>query len=459
MRLLFDRGTILVSEAPPGVDLGDVPGLLWDPRVKAHRAPARRYLEVREHLARRGVSFRDGVPFQDPEPAKSVWSAIPLRPYQEAALCAWDLGERRGLVVLPTGSGKTRIALAAMARTGLRSLCLVPTRVLLEQWLREIRAVYGGKPGCFGDGLHECLPVTVATFEGAFRHMDKLGNRFDLLVIDEAHHFGSGLRDEALEMSIAPARLGLTASPPRQGAAAARLAELIGPPVYELAVGDLAGRFLASFDIVTLHLELTDEERATYEALMAAFRGPFLQFRRFEPEGSWQDFVRNAARTAEGWRAISAWRQARKLLAFTGAKRKALESLLDRHRQSRALVFTADNDSAYAIARERLIMPLTCDIGRKEREEVLARFSKGELRALVSARVLNEGLDVPDAEVAVVVGGAFGEREHLQRVGRLLRPAPGKRALVYELVSRGTMEIAQARRRREGLAPRITAQI
>jgi superfamily II DNA or RNA helicase len=104
-------------------------------------------------------------------------------------------------------------------------------------------------------------------------------------------------------------------------------------------------------------------------------------------------------------------------------------------------------------------MPLTCDIGRKEREEILARFSKGELRALVSARVLNEGLDVPDAEVAVVVGGAFGEREHLQRVGRLLRPAPGKRALVYELVSRGTMEIAQARRRREGLAPRITAQI
>ena len=58
--------------------------------------------------------------------------------------------------------------------------------------------------------------VTVATFESAYRHMDRLGNRFDLLVVDEAHHFGCGLRDEALEMSIADARLGLTATPPQR---------------------------------------------------------------------------------------------------------------------------------------------------------------------------------------------------------------------------------------------------
>ena len=466
MRLLFDRGTVLVSDAPEGIDLADVPGLLWDPRVRAHRAPARRYIDVRENLGRRGVSFWDDVPFSDPgsSPSRSIkspgaWSAVALRPYQEAALCAWDLSGRRGLVVLPTGSGKTRVALAAMARTGLSTLCLVPTLVLLEQWLREIRALYAGPVGCFGDGLREFSSVTVATFESAYRHMDRLGNRFDLLVIDEAHHFGCGLRDEALEMSIARARLGLTASPPRQGATAAQLAELIGPPVYELAVGDLAGRFLASFDAVTLHLDLNDAERATYEQLMMTFRSAYLQFRRLVPEGSWQDFARAAARTADGWRALSAWRQARKLLVFTSAKRQALRSLLDRHREARALVFTADNEAAYAIAREHLIMPLTCDVGREEREEVLARFRDGELRALVSARVLNEGLDVPDADMAIIVGGALGEREHLQRVGRLLRPAPGKRALIYELVSRKTMEVAQARRRREGLAARVTAQI
>ena len=76
-----------------------------------------------------------------------------------------------------------------------------------------------------------------------------------------------------------------------------------------------------------------------------------------------------------------------------------------------------------------------------------------------SSRVLNEGLDVPDADVAVIVGGALGEREHVQRVGRLLRPGPGKRALVYELVTRQTVEVSQAWRRRQGLAVRRSAQL
>ena len=104
-------------------------------------------------------------------------------------------------------------------------------------------------------------------------------------------------------------------------------------------------------------------------------------------------------------------------------------------------------------------MPLTCDIGRQERDDVLERFRHGELRALVSARVLNEGLDVPDADVAVVVGGALGEREHVQRVGRLLRPSEGKRAVVYELVTRNTVEVGQARRRRQGLVARTAGQL
>jgi len=105
------------------------------------------------------------------------------------------------------------------------------------------------------------------------------------------------------------------------------------------------------------------------------------------------------------------------------------------------------------------VMPLTCDINRPERDEVLERFRRGDLRTLVSARVLNEGIDVPDADVAVVVGGALGEREHVQRVGRLLRPSAGKRAVVYDLVTRNTIEVGQARRRRLGLVARSSAQL
>jgi superfamily II DNA or RNA helicase len=127
-------------------------------------------------------------------------------------------------------------------------------------------------------------------------------------------------------------------------------------------------------------------------------------------------------------------------------------ALLGRHRATRTIVFVADNPTAYAISREHLIMPLTCDIKRKEREHVLELFKDGKLRALVSAQVLNEGLDVPDAEVGIIVAGTKGEREHVQRVGRMLRPRPGKRALVYELVVRSTIEVEQARKRRSALA-------
>jgi superfamily II DNA or RNA helicase len=233
----------------------------------------------------------------------------------------------------------------------------------------------------------------------------------------------------------------------------------VGPVIFELVVADLAGGYLASFDAITLYLDLLTEERSAYSSLYALFSTIYAEFRRLAPEAGWSDFTRHAARSPEGRRAIAAWRQMRALLTFTQAKRQALRSLLERHRLSRTLVFTADNDTAYAIAREHLVMPLTCDIGRRERDEALDAFRRGDLRTLVSARVLNEGLDVPDADVAVVVGGALGEREHVQRVGRLLRPGDGKRALVYELVTRDTIEVGQAHRRRQGLVTRRSAQL
>lgn len=457
MRLRFDRGTILLGETPPGLDLTGAPGLLWDPRVQAHRAPASLYPALTRWLRHRGVPFVDGAR-ADRGPTEG-WGDPGLRDYQAAALAAWELASRRGLIVLPTGSGKTRVAVAVMASTRLPALCLVPTRVLLEQWRHEIGAIYPHPVGCYGDGQRQVAPVTVATYESAYRHMDRLGHLFDLVVVDEVHHFGCGFRDEALEMTLASARLGLTATPPRDAAHATRLGELIGPTVYELAIGDLTGRFLASFDAIVLHVDLTDAERARYTSVSQVFTGAFAAFTRALPRATWADFARAAGRTAEGRRALAAWREARQLLALTDAKRRALQMLIDRHRDARVLVFTADNASAYTIAREHLIMPLTCDIGRPERDQILNAFRQGHLRGLVSSRVLNEGLDVPDADVAVIVGGSLGEREHVQRVGRLLRPSPGKRALVYELVTRQTIEVGQAWRRRQGLVLRRSAQL
>ena len=457
MKVTFDRGTILLTDPTRDLNLAKAPGALWDPRVRAYRAPAIRYPALRRWLLEHGARFEDIT--RPPHSMEDAWSAVDLRPYQEAALSAWELAHRRGVVALPTGSGKTRLALAVMQRTGLSALCLVPTRVLLDQWCREISAVYRSTIGCYGDGVRHLAPVTVATFESAYRHMDQLGGRFDLLIVDEVHHFGGGLRDEALEMAIAAARLGLTATPPRTAGAVTRLVELVGPTVFELAVADLAGGFLASFDVITLYLDLSPEEHSAYASLSTVFSVAYREFRQAAPDSTWADFTRHSAGTPAGRRALTAWRQMRRLLAFTRAKRRALRSLLERHRYSRVLIFTADNETAYAIAREYLVMPLTCDISRLERDEVLDRFRRGELRRLVSARVLNEGLDVPDADVAVVVGGALGEREHVQRVGRLLRPSEGKRAVVYDLVTRNTIEVGQAKRRRLALVARPVAQL
>jgi len=448
MKLLFDHGTLVLAEAPD-LSRKQVPGLVWDARVELYRAPAYRYAEVRAALGSLGAPLFDLV--RRESTVEHAWEMPTLRGYQQAAIVAWQLSSERGLIALPTGSGKTRVALAVMAETRARTLCLVPTRALLRQWLTELARNYAGPIGCMGDGRQDVEDITVATFESAYRSMPRIGNRFELLVVDEAHHFGVGIRDEALEMCAAPKRLGLSATPP-DGAQLFKLEEVIGPVVYQLAVGDLAGSWLADFDSVVLRLTLSPEERASYDRDCRAFAELNRRYRELHPTGTWQELAAAAAQTPEGRAALQAFRRSRQLLGFTRAKAGAVRALLARHRDAKVLVFTADNAAAYAIAREHLIMPITCEIGRRERERALLAFREGKLRALVSARVLNEGIDVPDADVAIIVGGALGEREHVQRIGRLLRPAPGKRAIVYELVTLSTSEARRAAERRRALA-------
>jgi superfamily II DNA or RNA helicase len=453
VKLLFDRGTILIDgPAPCRASLAEKL-VRWDPRVGGYRAPASRYRELLAALEARGETLCDRVHRVEPLPAAVAMPS--LRSYQREALQAWLSANRRGIVALPTGSGKTRIALAAAAAVGRSTLCIVPTRVLLEQWRDVFAHAYPEEIGCYGDGARRLAPLTMATFASAARHMPQIGNRFELLIVDEAHH--ATAYEELFSMSTAPARLGLTATPPREPESLHALTRLLGPVAYERSLGALAGAFLAPFELKTIKLPMTDAESDLYAREMGVFRELYGRYRRWRPSGSWAEFVRAAERSDEGRRALAAWRRARRLAAYTEAKRRATGELLSWHRDARALVFTSDNASAYAIAREHLIMPITCDIARKERDAALAHFSSGKLRALVSARVLNEGVDVPDADVAIIVGGSLGEREHVQRIGRLLRPAAGKRALVYELVTRGTAEVGQQARRNACLAADLSA--
>ena len=115
---------------------------------------------------------------------------------------------------------------------------------------------------------------------------------------------------------------------------------------------------------------------------------------------SFRDFVGAVGHTRDGRRAVQAWHRARKVVSFPQGKEHTLGQLLEQHqRQHRVLVFTADRQAAFRIARRFLIMPITSDIGRREREQALRAFQEGRIRALVSPRVLTAGLDVPAAEL------------------------------------------------------------
>jgi superfamily II DNA or RNA helicase len=450
--LRFDRGTILLEASSNALGAQAASGtsdLLWDPRVAAHRAPGHRHAAVSRDLRRMKIPFLDPIPT---ERAAPLAARMPLlRPYQVQALDAWEVAGRRGVAVLPTGSGKTHLALGALSRIAGPTLVLVPTRVLLSQWVQRIGETYDGPVGVFGDGERTLEAVTVCTFESAYRHMDDFGHRFALLVVDEVHHLGCGLRAEALEMCTAPARLGLTATPAESPESQARLHDLVGPLVCHYTIGHLSGRYLAVFDLLRLFVDLEPEERSAYDEERAAFQTAYREFRRLRRNGEWRDFVALASASAVGRRALLGFHRARRVVSVARAKLRLAEDLLARHGEDRSLVFTADNAAAYALSRALLLPAVTCHIRRKERSAILDALRDGRLRAVISARVLNEGIDLPDARVGIILGGTLGPREHVQRVGRLLRPQNGKRAVVYEVVARDTYELGHAERRQRQL--------
>ena len=453
VELAFDRGTICLGGRIP------FPSAVWDERTGGFRAAAYLYGSLLEHARRAGIDVTDRLASVPGEGIRG-WTRPPLRPYQENALRAWSAFDRRGVLVLPTGSGKTRLALAALADAGIPALILVPTRALLEQWERQMRQWYEGPIGVVGDGACRGEPVTIMTFESAYRRLDTFGDRFGALVVDEVHHFSSGARAEALEMCVARVRLGLTATaPPQNSAGAERLEALVGPVAYDVSLGELVGVHLSEFDVITLHVSLTQSESDAYEKLTR----PFLELRRAHrrayPGADWASTVSAVARGRKGREKISDFYRGCALAAFPDAKRLLLARLVGQHRDDRALIFTARAEDAYAISSAHLIPVVTSETKRGERKEILERFEQGVYRSLVSARVLNEGIDVPEARVAVVVSGSLGVREHIRRIGRVLRPLAGKRALVYELVTRGTLDDHRAEQRRRDLASRIAARL
>jgi superfamily II DNA or RNA helicase len=439
MRIRFDRGTLVLEAERGGEEPGAIEGAAWDDELRAWRIPAERHAALIAQLAAADVRISDEL--RDRR-ASLTWTLPALRWYQEAALARWQAENTRGV--------------SAFARLGVAALCLVPTRVLLDQWASALAACTSQPIGRLGDGDHVVAPITVATYASAISWAPRIGDRFGLVIVDEAHHVGAWCPSEIFEMLVAPARMGLTATPPDDAVA---LARHVGPVVYARSVTDLVGDGLADFEIMTMPIALDRDERERYHELRGRFAASYSAFQRAMPDAAWNEYVRDASQTIQGRAALAAWRAYRALLAYPCGKRAALRDLLAQHPDSRTLVFTADNATAYTIARELLIMPITCEIRRAERAQAIEGFRSGERPVLVSSQVLEEGFDVPDADVAIVVGGTSSARRYVQRIGRVLRPRDGKRARVYELAVMETTEASYVHRRRLGLGDRAQLDI
>lgn len=447
LSLRFSYGTIELHGWPAELPLP--PGVRWDARAACHRAPASAYAPIVLGLG------RDQVPFEDQarryeELTHGLRVRREPRPFQERALVAWRKAQGRGVVVLPTGAGKSHVAILAIADRQRSALVVAPTLDLVRQWYDLLRTSFGADVGIVGGGEHQVLPLTVTTYDSAHLHMEHFGARFGLVIFDECHHLPGATYQLAAEQCLAPYRLGLTATPERTDGRDASLDELIGPIVCRVEIGEIAGSFLAEYETVRLAVELTPDERAEYEAERATYLG-FLRangVRMNGPQG-WSEFVMRAAQRTDGRRAMRAYRRQREIAFASAAKLELVEHLLEQHRRDRALVFTQDNATAYAVSRRCLVPVITHQTKVRERSEILQRFADGTYGAVATSKVLNEGVDVPDANVAIVISGSGSVREHVQRLGRILRKREGKQATLYELVSGGTAETHTSERRRD----------
>ncbi len=437
--LSYDRGTVIVR--------GDVhvPHAKYDSRAGVYRAMAYRYRDIIEFFEKNGVDYVDKV--LDPVPCPLFNAEIDLRDYQEKALESW-LIDKRGCIVLPTGSGKTHVAIAAINEISASTLVVVPTLDLVDQWKEKLK-IFGDYVGEFSGRSKEIKPITVATYDSAYINAEKLGNKFVLLVFDEVHHLPGESYIQIAEMSAAPYRLGLTATYEREDGRHRLLPEVVGGKVFELMPDDLVGKHLARYTIKRVYVPLTDEERIEYEKRAKIFRS-YLRARGITLKRV-EDFHKVVMATGydeKAYEALRAWDEARKIAFNSKNKIRKLREILERHRKDRIIIFTRHNELVYRISKLFLIPAITYRTPKEERREILEGFRRGRFRAIVSSQVLDEGIDVPDANVGIIMSGSGSVREYIQRLGRILRPSKGKKAVLYELISSGTGEVGTARRRR-----------
>jgi superfamily II DNA or RNA helicase len=448
LQLRYEGGTVVVSGADARF-LATLPFIQPDPRTGDHRAEGRFYRALVEHLREQKIEYTDQARAWEPATWRLRTSREPF-PHQSQALETWWRTGGRGVVVLPTGTGKTFLAIMAIQKLNRPAIVVTPTIDLLHQWYGELHLAFDVPIGLMGGGDYNIQPLTVTTYDSAHIHLERWSNRFTLLVLDEAHHLPGPTYQMIARGSLAPYRLGLTATPERTDGQEVLMEALVGPIVFRREIQELAGDYLADYHVERLYVELSPEDQERYRKAREEYR-QFVELRGISMGGAhgWQRFIQETSRSREGRLAFQAYREQRRIALAAPAKLEILADLLLRHRGDRTIVFTHDNATVYEIARRFLVPAITHQTKAKERRSILDGFAAGVYPVVVTSRVLNEGVDVPSAGVGIILSGSGTVREHVQRLGRLLRKHADKQAILYEVVSRGTGEEFTSERRRQ----------
>ncbi|MDA0658654.1 MAG: DEAD/DEAH box helicase family protein [Planctomycetota bacterium] len=448
MQLTFDRGTLLLRVPAADRVTGSLTeaGWKWDHRIPGWRCDAWRYRGTIDGLAAANPDLEDLVPAWE----KVIWpqDGLPqLRPEQDTALAKWT-ESRQGIVIMPTGTGKTEVALAAMRATCVSTLIVAPVRDLMYQWHRRIVHGLGYDAGIVGDQIYRVKPVSVTTYDSACIHMHQLGNQFALIIFDECHHLPGQVRSDAARMSAAPYRMGLTATLERSDGRHADLVQWIGPTVHELTLANVRGSTLANYEVIRIPVFLQADEQSRYDALSLKIR-QFMAYRSGTSEKqSWQDVCANAGSDPQSREIMRALRMKQAIEDRAREKLRVLEDLFRLHAGTPIIVFAGSNAMAREVSRRFLIPCLLNHCGKHERLDALDGLNDGRYSAVVANQVLDEGVDIPAVKVGIVLGGTASTRQSRQRLGRILRRVGDARAALYEVVCAETREVNRSRKRR-----------
>lgn len=362
------------------------------------------------------------------QPGESWSLRAKPRTWQLTALGLWKT-EMRGVVSVVTGGGKTIFAEMCMLHFKDRfpsgkTLIVVPTTALLDQWavsLVEDLGIPEDQIGTFSgiDKSSSLKPVNIFVINTARKISDYLKPTLKtFLIVDECHRAGSLVNARSLEGDHS-ATLGLSATPEREyddgfeNAVAPVLGNVIFKYTYEDAYRD---KVIAPFELINVRTSFTEPERQEYDRLT---QKAAKEFSRLQKEGGPDDTLKRIL-------------QRRATVSSAALMRiPVAAAILEQHQGKHSLVFHERIDSADALLnlllkRNHSATIYNTKIPALVRRDNLRMYRQGMFNTLVSCRALDEGTNIPETSLAVIASSTASQRQRIQRLGRVLRPAPGK---------------------------------